>query len=92
MTGAEMIAEERERQIAVKGWTAEHDDHHQDGELVAAAMVYADRADPPLAEWPWGEEPAGLGADRIRDLTKAGALIAAEIDRLTRAANSWGRV
>jgi hypothetical protein len=85
MTGVELITQERQRQIDAEGWTPEHDDHHRDGELVAAALVYADRADPPLVEWPWGELPAGLGVARIRDLTKAGALIAAEIDRLVRA-------
>lgn len=85
MTGAELIAAERRRQIDDEGWTPDHDDHHQDGELLAAALVYADRSDPPLVEWPWGEPPAGLGDDRIRDLTKAGALIAAELDRLLRA-------
>ena len=92
-TGIELIAEERQRQIEVEGWTAEHDDLHDMGELVAAAMCYLthpdDRAeefgdDPPIW-WPWELmwwKPEPL--NRIRELQKAGALIAAEIDRLQR--------
>jgi hypothetical protein len=83
VTGAELIAQERQRQIDAEGWTPEHDDHHCDGELIDAAMVYAnDRAS--SLGWPWVELPHSLRADRVRDLTKAGALIAAEIDRLGR--------
>ena len=40
MTGAELIAAERERQIEVEGWTPEHDDEHSDGELCDAASCY----------------------------------------------------
>lgn len=43
-TGSEIIAEERARQINVEGWTPEHDDKHTDGQLAAAACVYADFA------------------------------------------------
>jgi len=84
MTGAELITQERRRQIDVKGRTVEHDDHHRDGELLAAALVYADPSVSAM-EWPWEVPPWSRGDDRIRDLTKAGALIAAEIDRLQRA-------
>jgi hypothetical protein len=84
MTGAELIIQERQRQIDVEGWTVEHDGHHQNGELIAAAIFYADEATSAM-EWPWDELPRSRGDDRIRDLTKAGALIAAEIDRLVRA-------
>jgi len=35
------IAEERQRQITVKGYTAEHDDTHVDGELARAAIAYS---------------------------------------------------
>ncbi len=41
MTGAEMIAAERERQVSEEGWTAEHDDEHIMGELAAGAACYA---------------------------------------------------
>lgn len=94
-TGVELIAEERQRQIEVEGWTAEHDAKHTDNSLALAAICYADpnvyyhqengiiRHRIPNKFWPkrlnicWFKPK-----DRIRDLIKAGALIAAEIDRL----------
>lgn len=39
-----LIAAERERQVTVKGWTPEHDDKHDGGELADAAVCYADAA------------------------------------------------
>ena len=80
MSGAELIAAERQRQIDAEGWTPEHDDLHDGGELAYAAVGYIkrDRAEFPLS---WTFKPG----DRVRDLVKAGALIAAEIDRLNRA-------
>jgi hypothetical protein len=42
--------------------------------------------------WPWEPEWDKRGSgDRMRDLVKAGALIAAEIDRLQRSAKAEGR-
>ena len=41
MTGTELIAEERQRQIEVEGWTPEHDDEHDSGELSCAGELYA---------------------------------------------------
>ncbi|MCP4638875.1 MAG: hypothetical protein GY851_00505 [bacterium] len=43
------------------------------------------RAGPGEIPWPWEEEWYKPEGGRIRELTKAGALIAAEIDRLQRA-------
>jgi hypothetical protein len=43
-TGIELIAAERKRQIEAKGWTYEHDDAHEEGELIAAAVCYAAEA------------------------------------------------
>ena len=93
-TGIELIAAERARQINVKGWTPEHDDKHTDSELGFAACYYAMpcliRVDgvtvAPIDLFPdtWSEAWAKRSYDRIRDLAKAGALIAAEIDRLQR--------
>lgn len=103
MTGVDLIAVERQRQISEKGYTAEHDDRHTIGELALAAVCYAspkrlyvkteycgdriDFSDP----WPWWEESTSALCDedlslleRITLLSKAGALIAAEIDRLER--------
>lgn len=37
----EEIAAERERQVAEEGWSADHDDHHTDRSLAAAAASYA---------------------------------------------------
>lgn len=42
LTGAELIAQERQRQIEQEGFSAEHDRGHIDFELARAAMAYAD--------------------------------------------------
>lgn len=97
-TGIELIAAERKRQVEAEGWTEEHDDAHGDGSLALAALCYVDpfwsgikkiRPDNPKPkQWPWAKKwwkPDDGSIDgRIRSLTKAGALIAAEIDRLQR--------
>lgn len=99
-SGVELIADERIRQQTEEGWTPEHDDSHTTGEMALAAAVYAmpreDRNKHILNEtvaevfWPWDAEwfkpanPRNPNA-RIGELAKAGALIAAEIDRLQRA-------
>lgn len=74
-----MIAAERQRQVAEEGWTPEHDDQHREGALAMGAIGYltGDRSDFPAS---WNFKPG----DRVRELAKAGALIAAEIDRLQR--------
>jgi hypothetical protein len=88
--GARLIAAERQRQIEGEGWTLEHDDIHDSGELVAASISYARLAlgdDPDTVlefTWPWGREWFKPSPNAIRNLVKAGALIAAEIDRLSR--------
>ena len=93
-TGIELIAEERQRQIEKYGWTKEHDAQHADNELAVAAASYAmpegartfmrtqDGNYLPIfwpfkAKW-WKPCPH----DRVRELVKAGALIAAEIDKI----------
>lgn len=100
MSGVELIAAERERQVSAEGWTPEHDDTHTHGEMLRAGMSYAEAARRQVLGgsenhvkrlpdvWPldwddtkfWKPSP-----DPIRNLVKAGALIAAEIDRLQRA-------
>lgn len=91
MDGAELIKQERERQINGEGYMPEHDLTHRNMELTSAAMayLYAAGSAPPFlafATWPWSKEyfkPSGFPAtDPVRDLVKAGALIAAEIDRI----------
>jgi hypothetical protein len=106
MSGAELIAAERSRQLTSEegiggsGWTEHHDDLHVSGEMVEAAIVYercaltiytprnknalAPMPEPPT-DWPWQAmwfKPTW--DDPVRCLVKAGALIAAEIDRLQR--------
>ena len=91
MTGAELIAAERQRQINAEGWDASHDDAHTGKQIQAAAeayMVYGCNAryqsSPPML-WPWSEKHwKPIYHDEVRNLVKAGALIAAEIDRLNR--------
>ena len=125
MNGAERIAAERQRQIEEEGWTPEHDDEHDCGELAMAAVCFAapekiyarqDSAgvtkfyDPWPRDWDgkWdkrrecgdvserelernfrGIPPADpeeyTDGERLDLLTKAGALVAAEIDRVLRA-------
>ena len=86
MTGVDMIAAERLRQVVVEGWTAEHDDQHGAGELVSAAECYLinGHVHMPAESWPWDGSWWKPSDDPIRNLVKAGALIAAEIDRLQR--------
>jgi len=82
VNGAELIAAERRRQVEELGRTAEHDEQHDEGELADAAVAYVWGE---ASVWPWGEtnrfDESG-SADRIERLVKAGALLAAEIDRL----------
>mgnify|MGYP000876494395 CR=1 FL=1 len=95
MTPLDEIAAERRRQIEVEGWTPEHDDEHDGGELAIAASCYATvaawdnrarvrdnfKVRPPF--WPW-DYRWWKPTTRRRDLIKAGALILAEIERLDR--------
>lgn len=94
-TGVEIIARERKRQVGVKGYTPEHDDEHDQSELAKAAVCYAipNRAAIQAVQWwPWANAPVinynvhnpRGRKSRISELAKAGALIAAEIDRLHR--------
>jgi hypothetical protein len=49
-TALESIAEERKRQVEVEGWTHEHDDAHEHGELAFAAAAYATHAARPQGQ------------------------------------------
>lgn len=95
--GAQLIAEERNRQVNVEGWTDAHDDAHTFAQLADAAACYATAAADLIQgrkienvrhfiprSWPWTKEWWKPSDDPIRTLVKAGALIAAEIDRLQR--------
>lgn len=75
--------------------TREHDDTHTNGEMSGAAACYAIAANelsssppylnpPNMSLWAWDFRWWKPGRCAIRCLVKAGALIAAEIDRLQR--------
>lgn len=80
------VLAERQRQISKEGWTPEHDDEHDEGDLSLAGAVYAVtkgyRADVPPA-WPW-EAAAFKPRDWRANLVRAGALVLAELERLDR--------
>lgn len=88
MTGIDLITQERHRHFTL-GHDREHDRDHTQDELTRAAALYAlpplyrlllDQADLTLTIWPKGFPREA--SNRIRELAKAGALLAAEIDRL----------
>lgn len=94
MDGAELIAKERRRQVSAEDWSPEHDDEHTSEELARAGAFYAWPTERGIGDvygdqslWPdewhikWDKKHKH---SRIRQLVIAGALIAAEIDRLQR--------
>jgi hypothetical protein len=97
------VIAERERQINEEGFSVEHDEQHEAGELSAAGAAYAlsasdqlfplsvgDGADDiPHLLWPWPSDWWKPTTPR-RDLVKAAALIIAEIERLDRKAQHGG--
>ena len=87
--GVALIYAERMRQQHEEGYTSEHDDQHTDGSIAQASAAYAlstldvpDQAAKGLDLWPWKD--SAMSGDKVTCLQKAGALIAAEIDRLLR--------
>lgn len=94
----EAIALERLRHIEEEGWSPEHDDAHDKGELSGAAACYvlnslsigAPRLKDAVVRmvrelWPWADAWWKPKTPQ-RDLTRAAALIVADIARRTRAA------
>lgn len=95
--GCSLIRDERKRQIDDEMYSEDHDTLHQYGELLDAAICYCltEYNDYGLFErpihveklinviWPWGQE-YWKPKDKLRNLIRAGALIAAELDRLNR--------
>jgi hypothetical protein len=94
------VLAERARCISAEGWTPEHDDEHDAGELAAAAAAYAIAAadalhplsqgdggfaDEPPVMWPWDREWWKPGPPR-RMLEKAGQLALAQMECIDRAA------
>lgn len=94
LSGVALIAAERHRQIHAEGYTAEHDSANTPlpgsgstwwPPLVKAASAYLTPPELRIGShvWPW--HPSTFKPtpdDRARELVKAGALIAAELDRL----------
>lgn len=94
------VLTERQRQISAEGWTPEHDDEHNKGELAVAAALYATRGYTCASVWvtagsgrTWGAAEMLEGVQKWikpcttrRALVKSGALILAELERLDRAA------
>lgn len=84
LRGADLIAAERRRQIDDEGYDDEHDARHVPSQLVDAAMAYIyaylDQRDSARMYWPWGIDHF-KPRDQVSNLTRAGALIAAAIDR-----------
>ena len=86
--GADLIAQERRRQIEAEGYDGMHDRHHTPQVLCRAAIGYAMHedtsklvADAAANLWPWSKE-FWKPKSHLRNLVRAGALIAAAIDRL----------
>jgi hypothetical protein len=91
MNGIERINEERRRQIEKENWNSDHDDLHSNEELAIAAVWYATPIELRdhiniITGWSddWFKPGDGSINGRLRELEKAGALIAAEIDRILR--------
>jgi hypothetical protein len=86
-TGLYLICQERNRQLSQEGFSAEHDDKVNGSfQLVGAAIAYLCVSNNEHIQrwWPWDWKWWKPSHDRIRNMVKAGALIAAEIDRLQR--------
>lgn len=93
------VLDERKRQIEVEGWSTEHDNAHDNGDLACAAASYALHAGcvlnphdgvgfdgaPPMWPQSWSQDWWKPKNPR-RDLVRAAALIIAEIERMDRAA------
>ncbi|MEP2445610.1 MAG: hypothetical protein ABJI69_00155 [Balneola sp.] len=86
MTGITKIQKERKDHLTKHGYTAEHDDQYTKEELLDAALfcITGDMSNAPVS---WHDEfyRKVFRKCRVDQLAVAGALIAAEIDRLQRA-------
>jgi hypothetical protein len=91
-----LILKERARQIKEEGYTEPHDDGHLRGEILYAALAYlhattslrignstAESSRLAMEYWPWGASELKVKSEN-ENLVRAGALIAAELDRRLR--------
>lgn len=91
--GVRRIAQERARQQEEEGFSPERDRELYTTELARASQAYVAAAlyaqstgvalELPPDSWPFADSMFKPSADPVRNLEKAGALIAAELDRLT---------
>ena len=99
MPAVKLISDERARQLESEGYSLGHDSQHDSRELAMAAGCYVQhyigrswvvgtpnddyRFEATPDDWPW-EVADWKPKQPTRDLVRAAALIAAEIDRLMR--------
>ena len=89
-SGTDLIAAERKLQIHHHGYQPEQDLSYTRGQLLDAALSYCGAAInighpsalKPPKQWPWAASLFHPSPSPVRNLVKAGALLAAEIDRL----------
>ena len=89
MNAIQLIQQEQER-ARDQGYSAEHDENHEDGVLAQAGTCYAEAAvaqltnvsidDPPVF-WPWDDAPELADQSYLKLLIKGAAMIASEIDK-----------
>ncbi len=95
MNGVEMIAAERQEQIEKHGYTAAEDDTRHNGGLAMGGAAYAlcvahqrgmniGGVDPVSDLWIFPYDTFKAGDDPLKNLAKAGAMIAAEMDKIIR--------
>jgi hypothetical protein len=92
ITGIDLIVQERTEQITKHNWTPKHDDEHASSELaIEASHLALQQTNCVVFNATFNREEyeqfgliTKLSGQRIHQLKVAGALIAAEIDRLLR--------
>jgi hypothetical protein len=98
MKASKLTYDERQRQIKKEGYTLDHDDLHENGEIGIAALCYyqsISERDLPGGDinmgiempydWPWDRSDWKPSPDnRLKELVKAGALYRAELERIQR--------
>lgn len=84
MNGVKLIEQERNRQITEEGYDYEHDRQESLEELLRAAVCYTKVNYEPVErfDWPYSwDYRYWKPTNTLRNLQKAGALIAAAIDK-----------
>lgn len=95
MTGVELIEQERKEQVLKHGYTADEDDTRHNGALAMGGAAYAlcaahkrgmniGGADPAGDLWLFPIKTFKPSDDPLKTLAKAGAMIAAEMDKIIR--------